>query len=96
MEIREARGNDLVELLGLYAQLHKNALDHTVAAGAIWRKIMADQNHHVLVAAVDGTIVSSCVLLVVPNLTHGGRPLSLLKTSSQTRTAETEDTPQPF
>jgi GNAT superfamily N-acetyltransferase len=40
---------------------------------------MQDHDHHIVVAESDGTIVSSCVLVVVPNLTHGQRPYALVE-----------------
>lgn len=80
MNIREAREEDLHTLLLLYTQLHDNPMpQETARVRAVWRSIMADANHHVVLAEEDGAAVSSCVLVVVPNLTHGQRPYALVE-----------------
>jgi len=80
MEIREAVWEDLSGLLALYAQFGKDALSaEDGRADKIWRAILADENHHVIVAEQNGGLVSSCVLVVVPNLTHGGRPYGVIE-----------------
>jgi hypothetical protein len=45
----------------------------------IWRRILEDANHHVLVLDEGGALCASCVLVVVPNLPHGGRPYALIE-----------------
>lgn len=80
MDIRKARRSDLLPLLELYTQLHDNAMPQfDEKLEALWNGILADRNHHVVVGALDGTIVSSCVLVVVPNLTHRQRPYALVE-----------------
>ena len=41
-----------------------------------WRAIMQDKNHHIIVKKLDGKIVSSCVCVIIPNLTRNIRPVS--------------------
>lgn len=80
MDIEEARREDLAQLLELYTQLHGNALpriDEKIEA--LWNGILEDKNHRILVGRLDGRIVSSCVMLIVPNLTHGQRPYALIE-----------------
>lgn len=80
MDIGLAEKGDLRDLLALYTQLHGSAMPE--ADGkllALWDGILDDVNHYVLVGKQDGRIVSSCVLLVVPNLTHGQRPYALVE-----------------
>jgi len=80
MEIREASENDLIPLLSLYTQLHDNVMP--VIDGGIktlWDEILSDKSHHVIVAQADGKIVSSCVIVIVRNLTHGQRPYALIE-----------------
>lgn len=73
--IREITPNDLDGLLQLYTQLHGNPIpEKTAELSALWEKILADPNHHIIVAEEDGNIVSSCVCVIIPNLTHGQRP----------------------
>lgn len=80
MVIREVRENDLDGLLLLYTQLHGNAMsERTIALHTLWRRILDDPCHHIIVAEEDGVIISSCVLVIVPNLTHGQRPYALVE-----------------
>ncbi len=80
MQIRPAQNADLPALLSLYAQFRGTPVpkaDERILD--IWGQILADKNHHVIVGTVDGRIVSSCVLLIVPNLTHEQRPYALIE-----------------
>lgn len=45
----------------------------------LWKQIMADKNHHIIVAIEDEKIVSSCVLVIVLNLTNQQRPYGLIE-----------------
>jgi GNAT superfamily N-acetyltransferase len=76
--IREAERGDLAGLLRLYTHLHGNPLPERAPTG-VWEEILSDPRHHVVVAEEAGEIVSSCVLVVVPNLTHGQRPYALME-----------------
>lgn len=76
MKIREARKDDLNGLLQLYTQLHNNRIPaQDEKLEALWEDILQDKNHHILIGEEDGAIISSCVLIIVPNLTHGQRSL---------------------
>lgn len=78
--VREIRKGELKPLLALYAQLHGEVYsDENIRQMAVWQQIMDDRNHHIVVAETDGRIVASCVLVVVPNLTHGIRPYALIE-----------------
>jgi ribosomal protein S18 acetylase RimI-like enzyme len=78
--IREATESDLMGLLRLYTQLHGNAMpEDSAALHALWRRIIDDPGHHIIVADEHGEFTSSCVLIVVPNLTHGQRPYALVE-----------------
>lgn len=80
VEIREARKSDLAQLLRLYTQLHGNAIPRfDEHLEALWNDILGDKNHHVVVGESGGQIVSSCVLVIVPNLTHDQRPYALIE-----------------
>ncbi len=78
--VREAVRTDLEGLLTLYMQLHDNPfpeLDERVLS--VWETIMSDDSHHVIVAEEDGKIVSSCICVIIPNLTRGQRPYALVE-----------------
>ena len=78
--IREINRNDLDGLLLLYTQLHDNPIPEKPAVlSALWENILADENHHIIVAEEDGKIVSSCVCVIIPNLTHGQRPYAFVE-----------------
>lgn len=69
--VREAEENELNELLELYLFLHENALpEMTEHLRNTWNTIMRDENHHIIVKEIDGKIVSSCVCVIIPNLTR--------------------------
>lgn len=78
--IREAQYNDLDELLELYLYLHEDSIperDETLISS--WNKITADPGHHIIVEELDGRIVSSCVCVIIPNLTRGVRPYAFIE-----------------
>ena len=80
MLIREVEYSDLSELLALYTNLHDNTMpviDSDIEI--LWSNIIDDKNHHVIVGVVDDNIVSSCVVVIVPNLTHQQRPYALIE-----------------
>ena len=80
MIIREAERHDLPQLLELYTFLHETEIPLIdEALNTLWSRILSDPNHHVFVAHSDETLISSCALVVVPNLTRGQRPYALIE-----------------
>ena len=80
MIIREIRENELDALLELYLHLYETALPARDAVLAdAWAAIMNDKNYHIIVAEEDGRIVSSCVCVIIPNLTRGVRPYAFIE-----------------
>ena len=71
---------ELNELLELYLFLHESSVpemsEHLIGT---WRTIMENKNYHIVVCEADGKIVSSCVCVVVPNLTRNVRPYALIE-----------------
>lgn len=64
----------------MYMQLHDNPLpDQLERVQSIWESILSDSNHHIVVADSDGKIVSSCVCVIIPNLTRNQRPYALIE-----------------
>ncbi|MEA4831421.1 MAG: GNAT family N-acetyltransferase [Oscillospiraceae bacterium] len=80
MNIQKADINDLSGLLKLYKQLHDNPVpevnDKLIG---LWNDILSDRNHYVIVGKIDDDIISSCVLVIIPNLTHQQRPYALIE-----------------
>ena len=80
MTIREITDEDFDGLMRLYTQLHGNPIPKkTPEISMLWNDILNDANHHIIVAVEDGKIVSSCVCVIVPNLTHAQRPYALIE-----------------
>ena len=78
--VRDAMENDLQEILELYLYLHEKAVpEMSVYLADTWRQILQDENHHLIVNVVDGKIVSSCVCVIIPNLTRNVRPYAFVE-----------------
>lgn len=78
--IREITETDFDQLMTLYMQLHDNPFpERDKRVMDIWNSILQDRNHHIIVAEEDGTIVSSCVCVIIPNLTRGQRPYAFIE-----------------
>ena len=78
--IREASKNDLKEILELYLNLHETTVpEETEQLHRTWEKIMNEKDHHLIVCEVDGKIVSSCVCVIIPNLTRNVRPYAFVE-----------------
>ena len=78
--IREARAEDLDEILELYLYLHEESIpEHDGHLADTWEQIVSDPNHHLIVNEVDGKIVSSCVCVIIPNLSRGVRPYAFVE-----------------
>lgn len=78
--IREVTDIDFDGLMELYMQLHDNPMpDKTPEIMELWQRILADKDHHIIVAEEDGRIVSSCVCVIIPNLTHIQQPYAFIE-----------------
>lgn len=87
--VREAEKEDLAEVLQLYLDLHEKSVpEQSEHLASVWNQIVEDKNHHLLVNVVNGKIVSSCVCVIIPNLTRNVRPYAFIEnvvTSKQHR-----------
>lgn len=80
MIIREIRTDELSKLLELYTHLHESGIpENTEHLQKTWSSICSDENHHIIVCDVDGRIVSSCVCVIIPNLTRNIRPYAFVE-----------------
>ena len=78
--VREARQKDLQEILELYLCLHEESVpEQSEHLRRVWEQIIGDENHHLIVNEVDGRIVSSCVCVIIPNLTRNVRPYAFIE-----------------
>ncbi len=78
--IREVRQEDLEEVLKLYLHLHEKSVpEQSKLLTDTWNQIIEDKNHHIIVKVVDEKIVSSCVCVIIPNLTRNVRPYALIE-----------------
>lgn len=78
--IRHAQNSDLESLLNLYKELHESKVAvPPQELRALWNEILSDSHHHIIVAEENGAIVSSCVCVIVPNLTHNQQPYALIE-----------------
>ena len=78
--VREVNENELSKLLELYLHLHEKSIpEMTEHLNKTWKSIIQDANHHIIVKVVDGRIVSSCVCVIIPNLTRNIRPYAFVE-----------------
>ena len=78
--IREIYINELNSLLELYTHLHETGLpENTECLEKTWHTICNDENHHIIVCDIEGEIVSSCVCVIIPNLTRNIRPYAFIE-----------------
>ena len=71
MTVRDIKDNELSELLALYTHLHE--LDLPENNGHLQNTWAA------IVCEVDGKLVSSCVCVIIPNLTRNIRPYAFIE-----------------
>ena len=78
--VREAGAEDLEELLRLYLHLHEKSVpEQSERLSDTWKQIVEDENHHLIVNEVEGQIASSCVCVIIPNLTKHVRPYAFVE-----------------
>ena len=70
--IREAVKEDLKELLELYLYLHEDSIpEDSEHLRNTWNQIILN--------VIDGKIISSCVCVIIPNLTRNVRPYAFVE-----------------
>ncbi|GAB3823486.1 GNAT family N-acetyltransferase [Kribbella italica] len=74
---REARTEDFTAIAGLYHQLHPEEPVLTDRSG--FDRILASEAFRLSVLEVDGDVVATTYLNLVPNLTRGSRPYAVVE-----------------
>lgn len=79
--IRSVRREELTQLLELYKYLHEKdvPLQMDRRLESLWDEILSNPLLHYLVGEIDGKLISSCTLTIIPNLTRGARPYGLIE-----------------
>ena len=78
--VREVKEDELNELLELYLHLHEKSMpEMSEHLDKTWETIIQDENHHIIVKVADDKIVSSCVCVIIPNLTRNVRPYAFIE-----------------
>lgn len=78
--VREIKKTELKDLLVLYTYLHEDSVpEMSEHLKKTWDMILNDKNHHIIVKELDGKIVSSCVCVIIPNLTRNVRSYALVE-----------------
>lgn len=80
VELGELEGSELGQLMMLYSHLNEDdpQLDGERAA-AIWQQIESNPAIHYLVARLNGQLISTCHISIIPNFTRGGMPYALIE-----------------
>ena len=81
MEMRELHPSELNDRLGLYAHLHDAdvPLPERAHVEAAWREIQGNPRLKYFGVYIEGKLVSSCMLSIIPNLTRGCRPYGVVE-----------------
>ena len=78
--IREITNADFLGILKLYKQLNSSVIIENSDVGReAWAKICCDEKYHIIVAEENEKIVSSCVCVIIPNLTHNFRAYAVIE-----------------
>lgn len=78
--VREIKDTELDDMLELYLHLHEESIpEMSDGLKSTWDAIQNDVNHHIIIKEFDGKIVSSCVCVIIPNLTRGVRPYAFVE-----------------
>jgi GNAT superfamily N-acetyltransferase len=78
--LREAEAGDLGGILALYGELrpHDPVLPEPVAQAKL-EELIARPDVHLFVCDADGTLASTCMLAIIPNLATAARPFGVIE-----------------
>lgn len=80
-DVRPIGLSELSALLALYAHLHRadSPLPEASVVAEVWREAMENPRCRYVGGYADGALVSSCSLMVIPNLTRSCRPFGVIE-----------------
>jgi GNAT superfamily N-acetyltransferase len=77
---REARPQDFGAILALYRQLHPGDPEVVDGSDAVtFERILASPGLHLFVVELDGAVVATTYLNVIPNLTRSASPYAIVE-----------------
>jgi N-acetylglutamate synthase-like GNAT family acetyltransferase len=80
LAIRDAISSDLPNLHGLYRHLNADDAAYSLEeAQSIFERFSLYRGSSILIGEVGRETVTSCTLVVIPNLTRGGKPYALVE-----------------
>ncbi|OKP63808.1 hypothetical protein BTE77_35275 [Ensifer adhaerens] len=80
LKVTIAENDDIPSILGLYRELHPNIAPVSDGdAQVIFRNFLLYAGSGVFVGYADETAAATCALVVVPNLTRGGKPYAIIE-----------------
>ena len=81
MDIRDLAAHELPELLALYRHLHvaDDPLPARDVIEAVWQELQGSSRCRYFGAYLDGRLIASCTLTVIPNLTRACRPYGVVE-----------------
>jgi GNAT superfamily N-acetyltransferase len=83
MQVRPIRREDLSGLLRLYENFRRPQEPPLSSEGkaeqSVWNEICANPRLRYYAAEVDGALVSTCTLTIIPNLLHAQHPYGLIE-----------------
>ena len=78
--IRESGADDLDDILTLYRDLHPDdPVPDSGLADRIYNRILANDFFKILLLQRDESVVATCSISIIPNLTRGGRPYAVIE-----------------
>lgn len=78
--VRIAKENDLEGILQLYLDLHEDTAPKDSAKRRdTWATILENKNYYLIVNEIDDMIVSSCICIIIPNLTRNLSSYALIE-----------------
>ncbi len=77
--VRDITANELPALLALYRHLHDEPPPAFEALRAVWAEALANPRCRYFGGYTADELVSSCTIMVIPNLTRGGRPYAVIE-----------------